>query len=272
MNKAETGAWATGPADETNGRNDYSGYANPRYGNGVFRRRVRLINQSGVVGAELEDNSHGFRLRVEHDGMKVTAITVESLRIPLSTCMESERPLKNLVGCALATSWGEFQQWAPASANCTHLRDLAWWSLAHARRNEPVRDYQIAVTDEGIKPAECSLWRNGELILRWHVAEGLVVAPEEIATRSLRSGFSAWAMPIFQGDAFEAAAVLQRGYLVAGGRRLDKQALAGEHALKFTRMRGACYTYSPGAVERATYSTDSERDFTNTPESLLKFL
>lgn len=35
---------------------------------------------------------HGFRLRIEHDGALASAISVETLRFPLSTCMEAGRP------------------------------------------------------------------------------------------------------------------------------------------------------------------------------------
>lgn len=277
MGKVETDALATGITDQgQNGKDDLfvpsTVQANPLYGSGVFRRRVRLVNQPGIVCAELEDEAHGFRLHVEHDGSKVTAIAVEALRIPMTTCMESGRPLRNLIGCPLTARWAEFQQWAPASANCTYLRDMAWWSLAHAQRNEAVRDYEIAVTDEGTNPSECSVWRNGELVLRWHVSGGTVIAPEEIANRPLLRGFSAWAMPIFQGEAFEAATMLQRGYIVAKGRRVVRQSLAGVRAATLTHMRGTCFTYSPGAVERAVFTADSGRDFTNTPELLLKFV
>lgn len=245
---------------------------NPLYGSGVFRRRVRFENQPGGVCAELEDCAHGFRLHVKHDGAKLTAIALEALRIPLTTCGEAGRPLQSMVGCPLTASWEEFQRWVPAAANCTYLRDMAWCSLAHALRSEPVRDYAIAVTDEGAQAAECSVWRNGELVLRWHVSMGSVVAPGEIAGRSLLRGFSVWAKSIFQGDAFEAATMLQRGYFVAKGRRVDKHTLAGLHATEFKHMHGACFTYSPGAVERAIFTADTDRDFTNSPELLLKFV
>lgn len=246
--------------------------ANPLYGSGVFRRRVRFANRPGVVCAELEDCAHGFRLHVGHDGVKVTAVTLEALRIPLTTCSEAGRPLQNMIGCPLAASWEEFQGWVPAAANCTYLRDMVWCSLAHALRKEPVRDYEIAVADEGAQAAECSVRRNGELVLRWHVSMGMVVAPEELAGRSLLRGFSAWAMSAFQGDAFEAATMLQRGYFVAKGRRVDKRTLAGLHAIEFRHMHGACFTYSPGAVERAIFTADTERDFTSAPELLLRFV
>src|ERR1017187_6873007 len=84
MGKVEADALATGITDHgQNGKEDLlvpsSVRANPLYGSGVFRRRVRLVNQPGFVCAELEDEAHGFRLHVGHDGLKVIAIAVEAL-------------------------------------------------------------------------------------------------------------------------------------------------------------------------------------------------
>ncbi len=248
-----------------------AGHANPLYGTGIFRRRVRLENRPGAVQAELEDCSHGFRLCISHDGMLATAISVETLRFPLSTCMEAGGPLAGIAGFPLAASWMEFQRRFPASGNCTHLHDLAWWALQHASRTQVRRDYEVAVSDEGPQGSECSVWRDGERVLRWQAARGVVAAPAEIAGRPMLRGFSAWTTPLFQGDAYEAAIMLQRGYLVAQGRRYDKQASAGKGVASHRERHGACYSYSEGAVERAIVTFGSDRDFTHAPELLLKF-
>lgn len=245
---------------------------NTSYGSGVFRRRVRLENRPGTVCAELEDCKHGFRLHLGHDGKQVTAMAAEGLRVPMATCLESGGSLKELIGAPLTIGWAEFQERMPASAHCTYLRDMAWWSLAHAQRTEPVRDYEIAVTDaEAGQPHQCSLWRNGELVFCWDVVEDVVVAPPEFANRPLMLGFSGWAKQAFQGEAFEAAVMLQRGYFVSRGRRVDGNTLAGVRAVDFKHMHGACYSYSPPAVERAVFLPDTDRDFTHTRELLLKF-
>jgi hypothetical protein len=48
---------------------------NPDYGSGVYRRRLQLLPERFAVTAELEDNNHGFRVRIEHDGQHVTQVT-----------------------------------------------------------------------------------------------------------------------------------------------------------------------------------------------------
>ena len=49
---------------------------NPDYGKGVFRRRIFVRGEPGVVKVELEDGNHGFRVRLAHDGETVTDLTV----------------------------------------------------------------------------------------------------------------------------------------------------------------------------------------------------
>ena len=103
----------------------------------------------------------------------------------------------------------------PPAANCTHLQDLAWWSLAHARRDTARCEYEIAVTDESEAPSECSVWRNGELAIRLQARLGTVVAPAAIVGKSMMRGFSAWATAHYPERDHEAAVMLQRGYFVA---------------------------------------------------------
>lgn len=247
------------------------GAGNPLYGSGVFRRKVRLLSDASSVRAELEDYTHGFRLRISHDGNQVTAVASEALRIPLTTCVETDRPLQQLVGCPLTIGWDEFRHRLPPESNCTHLQDLAWWSLAHVRRVAALCEYEIAVTDEGDAPSECSVWRNGKLVIRLHARMGTVVAPEPIAGKSMMRGFSAWAFAHFPGADHEAAVMLQRGYFVSQARRHGRKAAEEVKLADFASMRNACYSYSDGVVERTRLIEDSERDFTNAPELLLAF-
>jgi hypothetical protein len=245
---------------------------NPNYGSGVFRRRIRLTNEADTVRGELEDCNHGFRVELKHDGVQVTAAAMQALRIPLNTCGEAARPLAVIVGCTLGVSWAEYSKRLPPPANCTHIHDLTWWALCHARRPDAIRQYDIAVTDETERPSECTVHLNGELVHHWQAAQARTVAPVEIADRPLFRGFSAWAAKIFEGEAYEAAVILQRGYFVAQARRHVGTKAANYTAMERAVLHGACYSYSPGAVERAVSVKDSQRDFTDTPERLLKFL
>ena len=86
------------------------------------------------------------------------------------------------------------------------------------------------------------------------------------------AGFSAWANETFEGPEREAAFVLSKGVFVAFSRIYDMSAIGGQSALEHESMLGACYTYSAGVVQHAVRNHDSVRDFTDTPEQLLKFM
>jgi len=71
---------------------------NVHYGNGVFRRRIRLCADAGRVMVELEDGNHGFRLRLHHDGRVVADVDADTIRHPFGTCPEAVVPLREFVG------------------------------------------------------------------------------------------------------------------------------------------------------------------------------
>lgn len=245
---------------------------NPTYGSGIFRRRVLLVNDPGRVHGALEDCSHGFQVELQHDGVQVTAVSMLAKRVPLSTCIEARHPLSAIVGCPLGISRQQYASRLPATANCTHVHDLAWWSLVHASRSEILRQYDIAVTDETALPSECTVHRNGELIHRWQAVQGRATAPTEIAGQPLLRGFAQWAGKSFEGEAYEAAVILHRGYLVAQARRHFGTKVDNYVPSEIKTLQGVCYSYSPGVVGRAVATENSQRDFTDTPELLLKFV
>lgn len=246
---------------------------NPRYGTGLFRRRIRLTRSGQQVDAELEDDCHGFRVRLEHDGCRVTAVSGDALRVPLNTCAGALKPLQALIGIALDAQAADIVARVAPRSNCTHLYDLSLLALAHVSQAEPVRVYEIEVVDQeqdsGLARAEVFL--NGESIHRWHLARMAIVEPEVHAGRPVLRGFSAWANVAFAGQELEAAMVLSRGVFVACSRMFDMSNIGGQPALNHTNMLGACYSYSQGVVEYAIRNHDTVRDFSDTPEALLTF-
>lgn len=245
---------------------------NPHYGGGVFRRRVRLTNRDGAVDGELEDCSHGFRVTVFHDGVTVTSIEPEVLRVPLTTCPGAVRPIHALVGQPLKATTHELMAAANPRANCTHLLDLTIWAIAQATRAQTQRQYDVEVTDETDDGADMRVYRNDELVHHWRGRQLVLEAPAEFAGNSLFKGFGHWANEAFEGEEREAAFILQKGCFVAQARRYDMSAFAGESVAGNSAMLGVCYSYSPGIVEYAYGTSDSVRDFTDTPEQLLRFV
>ncbi len=84
-------------------------------------------------------------------------------------------------------------------------------------------------------------------------------------------GFYAWAAQTFQGMPFEAAQLLQRGYFVAQARRWTYEPIEQNPAITDGMPRTACYSYNTGAVERARRIHGSVRDYSSSPEPLLRF-
>lgn len=246
---------------------------NPGYGSGLYRRRIRLVSREREVCGELEDDCHGFRVVLRHDGRVVTAVTGDALRVPLSSCPGALAPLQALVGVALDASPQAILAQARPRNNCTHWYDLSLLALAHATRSERVRVYDVEVVDQAAdgSAARAEVFLNGRSVHRWLLDRTTLVEPPEYAGRPALSGFSAWAYAAFDGEAREAAFVLSKGVFVACSRLFDMSDIGGQPALQHTNMLGACYSYSPGVVETSFRNHDTVRDFSAVPEDLLTF-
>ena len=246
---------------------------NPRYGSGLYRRRIRLTRQTHAVLGELEDDCHGFKVTLQHDGRVVTAVSGEALRVPLTSCPGALTPLQALVGIALDEPPLSIAAQVKPRNNCTHWYDLSLLALAHAGQREPVRVYDVEVVDQPPdgSAARAEVFLNGESILRWQLNGTAVVEPQEFAGRPVMKGFAAWATEAFDGVQREAAFVLSKGVFVAFSRIFDMSDIGGQPALDHTNMLGACYSYSPGVVDTALRQHDTVRDFSATPEQLLTF-
>jgi hypothetical protein len=254
-------------------RNPFNYPINPDYGNGVFRRKIRLVNQPGRVDAALEDCNHGFCVSIEHDGHRVTEVHPEHRRIPLTTCAGAAKPLKALVGTPLGLDDKALAQTIDSSTNCTHWLDLALLAIAHAARDEAEREYLVNVPDDNGEAVAAQVLCNGRLVHSWMLQNWTVHAPASIAGKPLYRGFVKWASEYFSdADQREAAFILQKGYFVSSARLFDIASLEGDPASGHTVMHGSCYTYSPPHVSHAVrVGGASLRDFTDTPEQLLQF-
>lgn len=244
---------------------------NPDFGTGCYRRRIRLAAENGAVIGELEDTNHGFRVRLSHDGERVTAIDGDALRVPYNTCPESLRNLQRLAGVALDTDTSRLYAIADPLSNCTHWLDLTVLAIGQAARGSALRQYDVEVTDAVDGVSEARVWCDDELVHDWRASDFTLRAPTLLAGKTLFQGFAAWAREAFAGDEQEAAFVLQKGFFVAQARRFDIDAAAGRFAAEFGRGP-VCYSYSADNADRARRLPDTVRDFTDTPEQLLRFL
>jgi len=243
----------------------------PDYGSGMARRRIRLTGEPGRVLGELEDHAHAMRCLIEHDGQAITAVTSEFRRAPLTTCLGAGEPLSEIVGMPIGCDFSTFFQGGRARLNCTHMFDIAWLATAHAVRGETIRDYLVEIPDESDGPVDARLLRDGEVVLRWPIEDGVIAAPPVLAGRHLLRGFTRWALEHLEGDALEAALVFQKGYFVAGARRYIIP-MGPLSALERVRNAGLCHGFGSARIEEAVRLPGTKRDFTDHPERLLKFL
>lgn len=254
--------------------NPFNYPVNPNFGQGIYRRRIRLQQCAGYVAGDLEDCNHGFQVQVYHDGKQVTKVAGQARRQPFTTCDQAIEPLQALQGIALGLSSEELVKTMNPRANCTHWLDLALLAIQHAsRKNEEIREYDMAITDEDDKPANITLKRNGDLVLQWQVEDWCILQPENLVGNTLYRGFAHWANAVFANDDDkEAAFVLQKGYFVSRARRFDTIIMAGESANAHASMYDACFTYSQPRRDVAVRTENTTVDFTHIPEQLLRFV
>lgn len=243
---------------------------NPDYGNGCYRRRIKLTRTPGAVLAELEDNCHGFRVALQHDGKVVTAIKAEFLRIPFSTCSSADAPIQALLGAALDSPLHELNRIANPKSNCTHVHDLTILAMHHTLRAEKTVIYDVKVTDARDGISDLRVWRNDALMHHWQSRDNHLLSPDSLKGKPLFSGFNAWSCECFSGLALEAARVLQKGNLVSTARMFDFDKMAGNIAYEES-SRHACHTFSPDYAKKAVRLQGTGRDFTHDQSRLLEF-
>lgn len=246
---------------------------NPSFGRGCYRRRIRLCAQEGRVTGELEDDNHGFKVEIAHREGRVAAVQGEALRVPYTTCTGAVAPLEKLVGLSISDPAESLAAQCDPRSQCTHLYDLSVWALARAAKGPGEDIYDIVVEDERPNIGGCAqISLNGEVLHRWQVCDWQLILPQALAGNTLYKGFSVWATEVFSGVSLRAAQMLQKGCFVGSARRYNLNALAGEAATTGKEfMAGVCYTHSSPQIDVAVRTRGSVRDFSDSPEELLKF-
>jgi hypothetical protein len=235
------------------------------YGTGIFRRELSVaLSDEGAVG-ELIDDFHHFRARVICREGAVLDVAIESIRRPWDTCIEAEALVKRLVGMQLGPSLRAAGRFTPIKQQCTHMFDATALTIARLGRQAGGVLYSIAIPDRIGGRTRATLERDGVTLLDWELSRDEIVGPAPFAGHRIRgSGLADWAESALDPDIAEAAMLLQRACLISTGRRVDTQAF--DRAVDLPGGGpgvGACHTFSPGNIERATRSVGSLRDFTH---------
>jgi hypothetical protein len=204
-------------------------------------------------------------LTLEHDDVRVSDLDAGFIRAPNTACRGATGGLAALIGLPIEATISTLAR-LPESSNCTHLSDLASWTLSQIGRTAL---WEIAVPDQIEEPVWIEITRDGALMHRWQVESRRIVAPPPLAGRPLMKGFMAWARPAFDEDELLGATMLQRGVFVARGRERVVDQGAPTPLVHAQGMAGKCWSYSGSRLENATGTLNYVRDFTNgvTPEN-----
>ena len=231
---------------------------NPNFGNGSCVRRISLRSEGSVVQGHLADNFHEMRCVVGHDTGLVTRITSEAVRIPTTACPAAAGQIQSFTGLPVGTPTREFYRDGRGRHHCTHLLDLAVLAIGHAAKPASTVTYEAVVPDEVDEPVTITIARNGQLVHRWLIREGIIVEPAQLSGKTLDKGFASWATIVLDRDALDAATILARTWLVAIGRRYLPTLAAGRPALDNPGMLGRCYAYSMPHVANAVLTGEPE--------------
>lgn len=237
---------------------------NPDYGSGCYRRLLSFYVLDGAVLGTIDDSHHAMWLLLRHDGQRIESVEADIGRGPATSCRGSASGLQSLIGLPFQADGHAAMALLDCVQNCTHLSDLALWSLRVAQR-EPVGsrvEYRIRVEDDGGAPFRIEIAKDGRTIHSWLVSGNGVLAPAPLTSMPLLRGFMAKARAHFQHDSLEAAIMLQRGFWVARGRRHIVDA-APVPLTFYEDMEDACYSYAGEQWRTATSHVDYVRDVTH---------
>ena len=147
------------------------------YGQGIYRRRIRMTGSEGRVRAELEDDFHHFAVTLGYADGAITRAEGEAIRYPWTTCPGATEPLRRLEGLPLSRSLGAPGRALNAREQCTHLFDVACLAITHAASGRASRQYDIEIPDRVKGRTTVRLSRDGELRLAWDLDGMEILGP-----------------------------------------------------------------------------------------------
>lgn len=243
-----------------------------RWGKGVTRRAIGIAPDRQKVAISLADHSHSMACTIHHDGVVVTGIDADFRRYTLNHCPAAVMPLRELIGQPLGLSTADFFAGGRARRNCTHMLDMAWLGMRHAIRSDDMLLYEIEVPDSLTGHFEARLMRNGTDVMAWTIEQGMIVAPERFAGKSLWQGFLRWATreAALSEEDLEHALVLHKGVFMTGSRRAELPTGPINERNKHV-LKGACFGYAETRIDEAIGNKGMFHDFTDDRPGLLSF-
>lgn len=228
----------------------------------MYRRRIALEAEPGIVRGRLEDDFHRFEVELTHDAAHVVGVTGGAVRFPWTTCPGAVSPLAQLDGMPLSRSLRTIAKHVDPRAQCTHLFDLACLAVTLAARGGRAIAYEIAIPDRTGLRTHATLSRDGSSLLAWELDGMRIESPLPYAGRSLAGGgFAEWTETDLDPDAAEAAQVLRRAAVISWGRRYDFDRISNARVFQ-TQAGGACFTFTEERVDQGGRVLGSVRDLT----------
>lgn len=218
-----------------------------------FFRRIVLHPGQGWIGGALEDDMHSFRLRLNHDGARITGASARAVRHPWTGCAGApDHIVRELSGKRLAEVAAQ-----DPSQFCTHLIDLAILLAAHASDPQP-HCFDMTVADRREGRTTAILVADGSERLRWLLEGTAICAPGRHAGLDLR-GLTKWKQGLAPQEA-EDAALLRRAVFVSGVRAYQPPPGETTAAQSPGRM-GVCFNYQLPQAETSTRRPGWHTDF-----------
>lgn len=234
---------------------------NPDYGQGIYRRRVRLIGEGRATTAILNDDFHAMWCRLHHDGEKVLSVDAELTRIPKSTCPGAGLALRELVGMRLDVSRRDLYGDGRTGRNCTHLLDMGLLALGHAARGGGACMMDVVIPDERNGVFRLQGLIDGRIVHDWTARSWIIQSPSALSGLPVFSGFSRWAEERFAGAELDLARMIQKGCFVSRGRRYIVDQQPGRASNDEVERTGDCFSFSTPNIDVAVDNVGYVRDF-----------
>jgi hypothetical protein len=212
----------------------------------LFRRRLAAVAADREAHVELDDDFHGFRLAVRHDGASVLAIDAATYRHPWTSCAGATARLQDLVGAPLRGNIFDIMDGQPVREHCTHLFDMAGLAIVAAATGRS-RRYDIRADIFDPERMTIALDTDGERRLTWGIANGEIVEPAAFAGCSVRGGFAAWARTEESDTRQLELFLLRRAVMLASGRAVG--GLEARSPAEMPAKRGACFAFQPRRLD-----------------------
>ncbi len=235
---------------------------NPDYGNGIYRRRIRLHEADNAVHAHVLDDYHDMVTTLTHDGRKVTAVDGAVHRGPFDTCAGAPSALQDLVGVPLGAKRSTLYSGGRARRNCTHLFDIAALSMGLAASAAMQRQFDFVIVDETALGMRMEASVDGSIVHQWTVRDATILTPSAFAGVRMFGGYVAWAEATFEGVVRDAALHVQKAAFVARGRRFLVAEARSQVVRDEPDRQGACYSFSEPQFSVAVGNRGFVRDFT----------